>query len=208
MKGLLLKDFYLALKYCKAYLLIFAVFIVVSVFGDDNFFFAFYPCLLSGMIPVTLIGYDERSKWSNYCGTLPYTKTQIVSGKYLIGLFAQIAVIVLSAFAQAVRMKINGSFDSQSYLTLMEYLFILSCFSSSVSLPYIFKFGVEKGRIAYYIMIGVVCGGSVAAMSLFEKTEAIEFPIGALLPILCIAAAAVYALSWYLSIVFYKKREI
>jgi len=208
MKGLLLKDFYLTMKYCRSYLLIFVVFIIVSVAGDDNFFFIFEPCLLAGMIPVTLLGYDDQSKWSQYCGTLPYTKTQIVSGKYLMGLFAQIAVIALSALAQTVRMNINGTFNSKSYLMLIALLLILSCFSSSITLPFMFKFGVEKGRIAYFIMIGVVCGGSVAAASLFRNMQTIEFSIGGLLPILCIATVTIYALSWYLSIVFYKKREV
>lgn len=207
MKGLLLKDFYMVMKYCRSYLLIFVVFISVSAASDDNFFFIFYPCLLAGMIPVTLLGYDERSKWSQYCGTLPYTKAQIVSGKYLMGLFAQIAVIVLSVLAQAVRMNTNGgAFDRKSYLTLMALLMILSCFSSFIN-PFMFKFGVEKGRIAYYIMIGVFCGGCAAASSLFRNMKAIEFFTGGLLPILCIVMAAAYALSWYLSIVFYKKRE-
>lgn len=208
MKGLLLKDYYLTMKYCRSYLLILAVFILVSVVGDNNFFFVFYPCILAGMIPVTLLGYDERSKWSQYCGTLPYTKTQIVSGKYFVGLFAQIAIIALSALAQAVRMNLHGAFDGKSYLTLMELLLILSCFSSSIILPFMFKFGVEKGRIAYCIMIGVVSGGSVVATRLFETMEAVEFPAGGPLPILCVAAVSLYALSWYLSVVFYKKREV
>ncbi len=208
MKGLLLKDFYQTMKYCRSYLLIFAVFILVWMASQDNFFFIFYPCLLSGMIPVTLIGYDERSKWSQYCGTLPYTKAQIVSGKYCIGLFAQITVIALTALAQAVRMNLNGSFDGKGYLTLVALLLMLSCFSSSISLPFMFKFGVEKGRIAYYIMIGIVCGGSIVASSLFSEMETVEFSTGGLLPILCIAMAAVYALSWYLSTLFYQKREV
>lgn len=211
MKGLLLKDYYLTMKYCRSYLLIFAVFILVSVVGDNNLFFVFYPCLLAGMIPVTLLGYDERSKWSQYCGTLPYTKTQIVSGKYFVGLFAQIAIIALLALAQAIRMNLHGAFDGKSYFSLMALLLILSCFSSSISLPFVFKFGVEKGRIAYYIMIGVACGGSVVAARLLVTTETVKFPtvpIGGLLPILCIAAVSLYVLSWYLSVVFYKKREV
>ncbi len=208
MKGLLLKDLYMIRKYCRSYLLIIAVFILVSVASDQNFFFIFYPCLMSGMIPVTLLGYDERSKWSLYCGALPYTKTQIVSGKYLVGLFAQLAVIILSTLAQAVRMYLQGTFDVREYLALMEMVLILSCFSASISLPFIFKYGVEKGRIAYYIMIGVVCGGSVAAAGVFETMQTVEISAGAVMPVLCVAAVAVYALSWYLSIVFYEKREV
>ena len=39
MKGLLLKDWYMVVKYCKAYLLISLVFIGASIMSDDNFFF-------------------------------------------------------------------------------------------------------------------------------------------------------------------------
>lgn len=207
MKGLLLKDFYMARKYCWTALIFMVVFIAASVL-QDNSIFVFYPCLLSGIIPVTLLGYDERSRWSEYCGALPYTKAQIVSVKYLMGLFTQIAVLVLSAVAQAVRMNLRGAFDVNLFLTLMALLLILFCFSTSICLPFMFKFGVEKGRLAYYVMIGVVCGGSVIGSKLFINMETVGLPAGGLMLILCVATVALYALSWYLSIVFYKKRKV
>lgn len=207
MKGLLLKDVYMMAKYCRAYVLITVVFLFVSVMGDNFFFFLFYPCLLAGMIPVTLLGYDERSRWTQYCGTLPYTKAQVVSGKYLIGLLAQLAVIALSALAQALRMHIHGTFGIRSYLVLIALLLASSCFASSVSLPFMFRFGVEKGRIAYYVMIGAVCAGSVIASGLPGRVGTMEAPAGTL-PVLFLAALAVYALSWVLSVVFYQKREV
>lgn len=206
MKGLLLKDYYMTVKYCKVYLLVMIIFILGSAASEDNLFFMFYPCLISGMLPVTLLGYDERSKWNQYCGIFPYTKAQIVSGKFLMGLFAQIVVITLSALTQAVKMNINGTFNSDTFLTLIEVLLILSC-SSFISLPFIFKFGVEKGRIAYLIMVGVVCGESAAASTLFGNMETLDLSTGWLLPILCVVMVIIYALSWYLSIVFYKKQE-
>ena len=66
MKGLLLKDLYMTMKYCRSYLLIAVVFTAVSFVGNDNLFFIFYPCPFCGMIPVTLLGYDERSHWQQY----------------------------------------------------------------------------------------------------------------------------------------------
>lgn len=206
MKGLLLKDFYMLLKYCRMYFLISAVFIVLSAFGDDNYFLICYPCIIAGMLPVTLLGYDERSRWNEYSGTLPVTKAQIVSGKYLIGLFAQIACIVLLSLVQLVRMYMDSVFDIGSYLTLIAQLMILSCFSSSALLPFMFKFGVEKGRIAYYIIIGFIFAASAVVIHI-ERMETFEFSSGALLLILSLASVAVYALSWCLSVVFYKKRE-
>ena len=208
MKGLLLKDFYMMLKYCRTYLIMVAVFIAVSFANSESFLFAFYPCMFCGMIPVSLLSYDERSKWLQYSATMPYTKAQIVSGKYLIGLCVQIAVLIVTAIAQAFRMSLNGVFVWEEYLLLVLMMVAMALFTSSITLPFMFKLGVEKGIMAYYVMIGVVCGGSVVASKLFEESVAQEITLNAVLPALCLLSAGIYALSWYLSIVFFKKREL
>ena len=208
MKGLLLKDWYMMRKYCRAYLLIAVVFIVVSLFSNDNMFFAFYPCLLCGMIPVTLLALDERSRWMQYSGTLPYTKTQIVSGKYLIGLFAQLAILIATSVGQVVKMSVAGSFVFGDFAVLMLLLLIVSTLSSSICLPFVFKLGVEKGRTAYYIMIGFVCGASVLASSILRGQLVSEIQPNLILGLVAVVGVGIYILSWYLSVVFFKKREI
>lgn len=209
MKGLLLKEFYMIIKYCKTYFLILAMFILLSFTAkNDNLFFVFYPCLISGMIPVTLLSYDEHSKWNKYCGTLPYTKTQIVSAKYWIGILIQATVLLLSSITQSIRMHINHSFQWEDYLLLLSLLFTISCVASSLSLPFMFKYGVEKGRIIYYIMIGFVCTSSVLASEFFANNLQSEISFSALLILFCIVGIGIYTLSWYLSVLFYKKREI
>jgi len=208
MKGLLLKDWYMMKKYCKAYLLITLVFIAVSFVGNENLFFTFYPCLLCGMIPVNLLGYDERSRWQQYSETMPYTKAQIVSGKYIIGLATQIAIILITGITQAMRMSIDGDFELKEYLILMMLLLIMSLLASSITLPFRFKLGVEKGRMAYYIMIGVVCAGSIISSNLLSSEFSYDIKLNGALPIICIAGIVIYAMSWYLSIVFYKQREL
>lgn len=208
MKGLLLKDWYMMKKYCRAYLLIATVFIAVSLFSNDNLFFIFYPCLLCGMIPVNLLGYDERSRWMQYSGTMPYTKTQIVSAKYLIGLLAQVAMLLVTGIAQGIKMTVGGNFVFGEFAVLMLLLLTMATFTSSISLPFIFKFGVEKGRTAYYIMIGFVCGASVLASSILRGQLVSEIQPNLVLALLAIVGIGVYILSWYLSVVFFKKREI
>ena len=171
-------------------------------------FFVFYPCLLCGMIPVNLLGYDERSRWTEYVGTLPYTKTQIVSAKYLIGLFTQIAMLTVICITQGVKTGIEGTFVLKEFLVLMMLLLIMSSVASSLTLPFVFKYGVEKGRGAYYVMIGVVCAGSIIATTIFKEGLQNEIQLNAVLPIACIVGVGIYALSWYLSIVFYKNRKV
>ena len=208
MKGLILKDLYMSAKYFRNYLLILLVFMGVSFVQEDSLFFAFYPFLLCGMIPVNLLAYDERSHWDIYCGTLPVTRDMVVSAKYLLGLLIQGIVFAASAVAQAVRIAMKGSFDWESYLVLMSLMAMLSLFSSSITLPFMFKLGVEKGRMAYYVMIFVICGGAGAAGFAFNEQLQATIPFGTVLALGVLLAAAVYALSWYLSILFYRKREL
>lgn len=208
MKGLLLKDFYMAKKYCKSYLLIAAVFIAISCTNNGNMFFIFYPCLLCGMIPFNLLGYDERSRWMQYSGTLPYTKAQLVSSKYLIGLLAQLAMLLVTGIAQGVRMSMNGSFMVNDFAVLMLTMLIVAAITSSISLPFVFKLGVERGRVSYYFTLGIVCAAGAIASSLFSTNIQVNIEANGFLAILCLAGIGMYAFSWYLSIMFYKKREI
>jgi len=208
MKGLLLKDWYMMKQYCRYYLFCIIGFIILSVMSTGNMFFVFYPCLLCGMIPVNLIGYDERSRWMQYSGTLPYTKAQIVSGKYLIGLLAQLAILIAVGVSQAAKMMIAGDFVLDEFTVLMLLMLIVSTLTSSISLPFIFKLGVEKGRTAYYVMIGFVCGASVLASSFFRGQLGIEIKPNLVLAILAAVGIGIYIFSWYLSITFFKKREI
>ena len=206
MKGLLLKDWYMIMKYCKAYVLISLVFIGVSIMGDDNFFFILYPCILSGMIPVTLLGYDERSKWDQYCAALPYTKAQIVSGKYLIGMAAQIGMLVLSTVVQGIRMQVKGTFSWESFGSILSMLAAISFLAPAVSLPPMFRWGTEKGRMAYYISVGLICGISAFLVSVSGITVLGSLPSSTAMLLLGLASLVAYGISWYLSILFYQKR--
>ena len=208
MKGLLLKDWYMMKKYCRSYIFIATAFIALALFSNDNMFFIFYPCLLCGMIPVNLLGYDERSRWMQYSGTLPYTKTQIVSAKYLIGLLAQAALLIVTGVSQGIKMTAAGNFVFGEFVVLMLLMLVVATLSSSISLPFIFKLGVEKGRTAYYVMIGFVCGASALASSYFRGQFTAEIKPNLILVLLAVAGIGLYILSLYMSIVFYKKREI
>ena len=208
MKGLLLKDWYMMKKYCRYYLFVSIGFIILSMMSSGNMFFIFYPCLLAGMIPVNLLGYDERSRWTEYVGTLPYTKTQIVSAKYLIGLFTQIVLLIVIGITQGVKMSIEGNFILKEFLVLTMLLLIMASVPSSLTLPFVFKYGVEKGRGAYYVMIGVVCAGSIIATTIFKEGLQNEIQLNAVLPIACLVGIGIYMFSWYLSVVFYKKKEM
>lgn len=208
MKGLLLKDFYMLKKYCKTYLLLVLVFLIASFYDSDNWFCYLYPCIFAGIIPITLLGYDERSKWNEYCSVLPYTKTQIVSSKYLMGIFIQVIVVLLFVLSITLKMCISGLFNIKALLSVTSVMICVFLCSTAFCLPFMFKFGVEKGRLAYFFMIGASCAvASALAISQDGIPNLWGDGINASF-VLLILSVGLYALSWYLSVAFYQKREI
>lgn len=208
MKGLLIKDIYMAARYCRTYLFITVGFIVIAALNSKNTFFLFYPSVFCGAMPVTLLAYDERSRWLEYSQTMPYTKGQIVGSKYILGLSAQVLTLTAVGIAQAVRQKLDGAFRIDEYAALMSLLLCASLVASSICMPFMFRWGVEKGRIAYYAMVGVVCALSVIVSKIFSGEMQAEIRLGPVLFVICLVCAGIYALSWYLSVVLYKKREM
>lgn len=207
MKGLLLKDFYMITKYCKAFALVVVVFFAVSLAGEDNLFFLIYPCMISGMIPVTLLSYDERSHWNVYSGVLPFTKAQLVSVKYIIGLLMAMPVLVLAVITQAIRMFMLHMFMPKETMLLMVILLAVACLAPALVLPFMFRFGTEKGRIAYYIIIAVLCSASLIVSNVFQPQASAEMSLYSVLAMLG-GAVLLYVLSWLLSIRLYQRREI
>jgi len=143
-----------------------------------------------------------------YSGTLPFTKDQIVSAKYLIGLLVQITMLIVTGIAQGIKMTVAGNFMLGKFIVLMMLMLIVATLTSSISLPFIFKLGVEKGRAAYYVMIGSACGASVLASSFFRGQLATEVEPNVILAAVAVIGIGMYILSWYLSVVFFRKREI
>ena len=129
-----------------------------------------------------------------------------MSAKFIIGLILQTTVLLLSAIVQAVRMAANGGVVFSELAVLIAALFTIALFASSICLPFMFRYGVEKGRMAYYVMIGLAT--ALATMAKLAGGDAfLAMNPNLLLPILCVVSVAIYALSWYLSIVFYNKRD-
>ena len=79
MKGLLLKDAYQIWHYAKGVIVAAVVMMgagVVTIMNGANFFIV-YAGFLMGMMPMTLLAYDQASKFSEYSGVLPVTKEQL-----------------------------------------------------------------------------------------------------------------------------------
>ena len=209
MKALLRKDFYLLKAYCKSYLLICAVFLGVSLAGEANLFFFTYPAMLCGLIPVTLQTYDERSKWTTYSACLPWTRSQLVSAKYLIGLLCSSVILALLGLVLLFLRR----YSPEMRLFLWETTLCLSLLAPTLCLPFVFRLGAEKGRMAYYIAIGLFfalsyCLIDASGLPLADTWTGEPTHLPAIGAAACLVCAALYAVSWYLSVRFYQKKAL
>jgi len=207
MKGLLYKEFLMAVKHCRAFLLLAVVFAIVLLFEPGNTFYMAYPCIFVGIIPVTLLSYDERDKWNQFSAVLPVSRAKLVSVKYLIGLLLQLVIVLTAGIASFIGLSRVGQLVWEEYLTMLAVLVPLSLLPPAILLPFVFKLGVEKGRIAYYLVLGsCAAAASILAMGDADLSGAMMLP-GWGMGIVLAVSVAVYAASWLLSIRFYEKKE-
>ncbi len=200
MKGLIIKDLYMTVKYCRIFFLIDIVFIATAFLSADNMIFMMFPILFSGVIPITLLSHDERCGWAVYSGTLPYSKAQIVSAKYLTGLFIGIFTSAIIFGIMLLRMNTLGEMDINGALIGVGAMLVCSFTFPALCLPFCFKFGTEKGRIAYFAVIFLVM---VGAMN-FINAESGMVDITGVIPIILAAIVLLYIASWVISMSLYK----
>ena len=197
MKGLLLKDWYVIRKVYWTYLLIILVFSGVYVWADGRSSMIWYPCFIAQLTVVSLMSYEEAGKWSQFAGTLPYTRAQIVSEKYILSLLAAAFVLGLIVAARGLRMLRGVNVEAlQNLLGLLN----LNLIYGTVCLPMIFRFGREKGMLFAGCLAGVFTGigGFLLAERQIDLSAAWVTGI----------AVVLFVLSWLASLRIYQKREL
>ncbi len=204
MKGLLLKDWYLTIKYARFLLLFAAIYGVVGVFQTQFAAFSILPVMLIALLPQTLFAYDEREKWTEYAQALPVSRAQYVTEKYLFGACCYAAYLALLAILYLAA-------GTEDYGTLFAMQFSIGLLAPSVLLPFLFRFGAEKGRMGYLIVMAAFFGAGMvlmqgAALEQGGVTVLVRgvFPVWVLCPVMVV----LYVLSCLLSIRLYQKREL
>lgn len=205
MKGLLQKDLYMIWRYGRVLLLISAFFLVMGFLEEGNIFFIIYPVLFAGILPVTLISYEERDGWNKLCDALPLSRKTVVNERYLMTLLCLLALYLITLAVQAAVLIPKGRAAELRQLACLLPLVGLT--APSLMIPVTFRWGVEKGRLVYYVFIGA----ATVAMSQLSADWFSRGPskiAGLGLWALSLIAAGVFALSWLLSLRIYQRREL
>lgn len=202
MKGLLLKDWYLTKKYGRTLLILIVAFAIGGAFSGGLSFTTMYPCFIAGLLPITMLAYDEREKWNVYAQALPVTRALYVTEKYLFGTLSLGGYLVLAALV-----RLLAGMDAEAVAALLAISLTLGLTGPAIVLPFFLRFGPEKARILLYTLYAAAAGVMVWLMSGNAGIGGI-LSRGALSEgAFCLVAIALYVLSWRLSVALYRKKE-
>ena len=216
MKGLLEKDLRLMLSR-KQSILIFIVASLFVAFTMDGSFVVSYLTMLFTVIAISTLSYDEYDNGFAFLMTLPFSRKTYVREKYIFTLLAEITAWVISViFYYVVNMikgvRIDLLSEAPVLLMYLPLLFLMAC----MMLPIQFRFGAEKSRTAYFIVIG---GLAVLLFIVFKligsgdgSIDIIETALSFLLsPVGIIMVTAAFlilvAVSYLLSVRIMEKKE-
>ena len=203
MKGLLLKDYYTLLKQVRFYLIFLLIFTIIP-----NMNLSSIAIVYAAMLPITVIAFDERSKWDQLAAMMPYTERELVLSKYVLGYIA-VAVFGVVAFALQSGIALIGhhAFTMEQGMALLVTA-AAAMILLAINLPFMFWLGVERGRIVFMILIGVTVFLGMMSADSAKELIANNTMTAAQLLLLCGAAAIVTnAISILASFKIYQKKK-
>ena len=159
---------------------------------------------------MSLLAYDQSSRFSICSAALPVTKEQLVGGKYLIGLCGMALAELLSMAALAAAQLLWGTVSVQITVATLIQVAMLTLLDNIILLPLFYRFGYEKAKYVYYLSIGML--GSFMGYFVSSGDSALDsiLPANGSLLVLVVVLAVVlvlYTLSWRLSVAWYGKAE-
>lgn len=203
MKALLLKDF---LTLSRMICILVALMLITACIPQLNMsvFFMVY----CAMLPISAMAYDERIKWDIQAAMMPYRPWEIVLSKYVLGYIILAVMTVLALVAAIITGWITGSpLTADQCLTVLIYAMATTIFLA-ISLPLIFRFGVEKGRVAMAAGLAIAFAIFFSLVPLLnDNLDTITLTKGQIAAIVIAATATINLLSIRLSIHIYQRQR-
>lgn len=205
MKGLFYKEARCLWQYGKSYILMVVVFFGLSMVNDGggiNTMWLLYPVFLLASLPASLLNADEKDGWMMYCDTLPVTRRQIVTVKYVICAILAAAVTLLAIAAALVRGQLDPAFRAE-LKTLLPLMPLTGLTAPALMFPAMFRLGAIKGRTVY-ISVVILVAAACAVLVIVDGASARAVPFALSLVI----SLAVFVGSWALSVKWFRAREL
>ena len=162
MTALILKDIATLKKTLLSTIALCIALVVYGVYGNEIFMIPLICTMMPLILTAIAFGYDTKSKFEQFAFSMPIKKSSFVLSKlffaFVFGLFGSVCL-----FVQLI-IKSEMLIDNIIFISLITL--VASVLISSIQLPFILKYGAEKGR-----MIMVLTYFTVFALSSFFKAK-------------------------------------
>lgn len=198
MTGLLIKDIYTLLKQTKLFLLL----AIALGFLQNDFLLTYVICYAS-MLPIAALGYDERAKWNKLADMLPYTTNELVGCKYIMGYLSIAAATFIMVFIKCFYTLIGKTVFTGEYWVILLLTICAALIIQAVNLPFMFLFGVERGRMLFIIFVVVFVLSATTALDNLNLSQ-IEPKLSLLISATLAITIIINLISFGLSKIAYK----
>lgn len=206
MKGLLLKDYFVLMKQTRIFILLLVVYTILAALGTDSF--GVFTAIFISMLPMTLMSIDEKSKWDILAVTMPYEKKDFVMSKYLIVVVMLFCTSLLYVCTKIILQLGGMHFEEMFNASYIILMLSIGLIYPAVTLPFMFRLGVEKARL-WFIAITAALGGGTGAFFVNKSPDSLEILnviMGKPWAIL-IMDVLIFLLSAAISVRLYEKRQ-
>lgn len=196
MKSLILKDLYNIGHNAKSMLFILVVLAVAFIPTSGVTGYIFVCAILCSMMIVTTFSFDDNSKWARYAMITPVSKKDLVAGKFIVlAIFCLVGSLFgLAAGSIGGLIIRNISFDLAGIGELLFFAltaWVISLIFGSMSIPLVFKFGAEKGRVLLvvsFLFPAAICFGIYQLLIILgvELTDRLVFALLCCSPVIAL----------------------
>lgn len=152
MTALILKDIATLKKTLLLSITLFIALVVYGVYENEIFMIPLICTMIPLILTAIAFGYDTKSKFEQFAFSMPIKKSSFVLSKlffaFVFGLFGSVCL-----FVQLV-IKSEMSIDNIIFISLITL--VASVLISAIQLPFILKYGAEKGRLIMVLTYFIV----------------------------------------------------
>lgn len=156
MNGLLLKDYYSLKPMIHLYFVMIIFFSAIFVPTGNSLAVYVLIVMIGSMLPMTSISYDSIAHWDRFSLTTPLVRKENVKAKYMLMFLLAIAGVLIASVINILTLVFlpgGGTFGVEiDPVTLVLLMLSMAMFIGSISLPMVYRFGVERAMIVIIIV--------------------------------------------------------
>ena len=152
MIALLKKDIFVMDKQMRLMVILALFFLLLPNGGSYG---SSYTALISVMLPMSTISYDERCKWDRYAAALPLGRRAVVGARYCFALLMAATATLFCLLLAVLLSIVQGADSLMGSLLSLAFCLGYGLLVADILLPLCYKVGVERARPYMYVVIFV-----------------------------------------------------